>query len=104
MEQQNTRMQIEDIPFDQLEKAGVDKGFIDRMETRERIDFLNGFRWDKLYTIHANINGEDYKIPAKLRLQQDEDGKVNVKVHPIQRLYIPDEYLGHQFTKAVRFS
>lgn len=44
MEQQNTRMQIEDIPFDQLEKAGVDKGFIDRMETRERIDFLNGFR------------------------------------------------------------
>ena len=99
MEQQNTRMQIADIPFDKLEKAGVDKGFIDRMETRERNDFLNGFRSDKLYTIDAKIGGEDYKIPAKLRLQQGEDGNVNVKVHPIQRLYIPDEYLGHQFTK-----
>lgn len=99
MEQQHTRMQIEDIPFSKLEKTGVDKSFIDRMEARERIDFLNGFRSDKLYTINAKINGENYKIPAKLRLQQSEDGKVNVKVHPIQRLYIPDEYLGHQFTK-----
>ena len=99
MEQQNTRMQIADIPFDKLEKAEVDKGFIDRMETRERNDFLNGFRSDKLYTINATIGGEDYKIPAELRLQQGEDGNVNVKVHPIQRLYIPDEYLGHKFSK-----
>ena len=99
MEQQNTRMKVDDIPFDKLEKAGVDRNFVDRMDSRELNDFLNGFRSDKLYTINAKINGEDHKIPAKLRLHQGEDGKVDVKVHPIQRLYIPDEYLGHKFTK-----
>ena len=99
MEQQNTRMKVEDIPFDKLEKAGVNKDFVKNMEQRELTDFLNGFRSDKLYTINANINGEDYRIPAKLRLHQGEDGKVDVKVHPIQRLFVPDEYLGHKFTK-----
>jgi hypothetical protein len=98
-QQQKTRMKIEDIPFDKLEKAGVHKDFVKNMEQRELNDFLNGFRSDKLYTINAKINGEDYKIPAKLRLHQGEDGKVDVKVHPIQRLFVPDEYLGHKFTK-----
>ncbi len=97
--EQNTRMKVEDIPFDKLEKAGINRSFVDRMEKRELTDFLNGFRSDKLYTINARINDQDYKIPAKIRLQQDQDGKVDVKVHPIQRLYIPDEYLGHKFTK-----
>jgi hypothetical protein len=32
-------------------------------------------------------------------LQKQEDGSVNVKVHPIKRLHIPDEYMGHKFTK-----
>jgi len=99
MEQQNTRMNMADIPFEKLEKAGIDRDFVSRMESRELNDFLNGFRSDKLYTINARINNQDYKIPAKIRLQQGEDGKVDVKVHPIQRLYIPDEYLGHKFTK-----
>lgn len=97
--EQNTRMKIEDIPFDKLEKAGIDKEFVNRMEGRELNDFLNGFRSEKLYTVKARINDEDYKIPAKIRLQKQDDGSVNVKVHPIQRLYIPDEYLGHKFTK-----
>ena len=99
MEQQNTRMNMADIPFERLEKAGIDRNFVSRMESRELTDFLNGFRSDKLYTINARINDQDYKIPAKIRLQQGEDGNVNVKIHPIQRLYIPDEYLGHKFTK-----
>ncbi|MCW0481362.1 DUF3945 domain-containing protein [Gaoshiqia sediminis] len=99
MEQQNTRIKVEDIPFDKLEKAGVNRDFVKNMDQRELTDFLNGFRSDKLYTINAKINGEDYKIPAKLRLHQGEDGKVDVKVHPIQRLFVPDEYLGHKFTK-----
>jgi hypothetical protein len=97
--EQNTRMKVEDIPFDKLEKGGINRSFVDRMEKRELTDFLNGFRSDKLYTINARINDQDYKIPAKIRLQQGEDGKVDVKVHPVQRLYIPDEYLGHKFTK-----
>ena len=97
--EQNTRMNIEDIPFDKLEKAGIDRNFVSRMESRELNDFLNGFRSDKLYTINARINAQDYKIPAKLRLQKSEDGNVDVKVHPIQRLYVPEEYLGHKFTK-----
>ena len=98
MEQQNTRMNMADIPFEKLEKAGIDRNFVSRMESRELTDFLNGFRSDKLYTINARINDQDYKIPAKIRLQQGEDGKVDVKVHPIQRLFVP-EYLGHKFTK-----
>ncbi|WP_442913408.1 DUF3945 domain-containing protein [Labilibaculum sp. K2S] len=32
-------------------------------------------------------------------MQKEEDGSVKVKVHPIQRLHIPDEYLRHKFTK-----
>lgn len=92
-------MKVEDIPFGKLEKVGIDRNFVSRMESRELNDFLNGFRSDKLYTVNARINDEDYKIPAKIRLHQQEDGSVNVKVHPIQRLNIPDEYLGHKFTK-----
>ncbi|TDO05386.1 DUF3945 domain-containing protein [Sunxiuqinia elliptica] len=99
MEQQSTRMNMADIPFEKLEKAGIDRNFVSRMESRELTDFLNGFRSDKLYTINARINDQDYKIPAKIRLQQGEDGKVDVKVHPIQRLFVPDEYVGHKFTK-----
>jgi hypothetical protein len=81
------------------QKAGGHNDFVKNMEKRELTDFLNGFRSEKLYTIDALINDQDYKIPAKIRLQQDQDGKVDVKVHPVQRLYIPDEYLGHKFTK-----
>ncbi|MBI9058355.1 MAG: DUF3945 domain-containing protein [Labilibaculum sp.] len=97
--EQTTRMTKEEIPFEKLEKAGIKKDFVDRMESQELKDFLNGFRSAKLYTINAKINDEQYRIPTKIRLQKEEDGSVKVKVHPIQRLHIPDEYLGHKFTK-----
>lgn len=99
MMEQTTRMTKEEIPFEKLEKAGIKKDFVDRMESQELKDFLNGFRSAKLYTINAKINDEQYRIPTKIRLQKEEDGSVKVKVHPIQRLHIPDEYLGHKFTK-----
>jgi len=79
---------MEDIPFEKLE-----------MESQELKDFLNGFRSDKLYTVNAKINNEEYRIPAKIRLQQNENGSVDVKMHPIQRLFVPDEFMGHKFTK-----
>jgi len=97
-------MKVEEIPFDKLENAGIGRDFVTRMDNRELTDFLNGFRSQKLYTVNARINEEDYKIPAKLRLQRQEDGSVEVRVHPIQRLSIPDEYLGHQFTKEDKAS
>ena len=97
--EQSTRISMEDIPFEKLEKVGINKDFVNHMESRELQDFLNGFRSAKLYTVNAKINDEQYRIPAKIRLQKQEDGTVNVKVHPIQRLHIPDEYLGHKFTK-----
>jgi hypothetical protein len=97
--EQKTRMTIEEVPLDKLEKAGVDRSFISKMEPKELSDFLNGFRSEKLYTVNARINDEEHRIPAKLRLQKEEDGSVSVKVHPIQRLSIPDEYMGHTFTK-----
>jgi hypothetical protein len=90
---------MEDIPFDKLEKAGTNRDFVTRMESHELKDFLNGFRSDKLYTVNAKINNEEYRIPAKIRLQQKEDGSVDVKAHPIQRLFVPDEFMGHKFTK-----
>ena len=97
--EQKTRMSMDQIPFDKLEKVGIDRNFTGKMEPKELNDFLNGFRSDKLYTVNAKINGEDYKIPAKIRLQSNVDGSVDIKVHPIQRLNIPDEYLGHKFSK-----
>lgn len=97
--EQKTRMTIEEVPFDKLEKAGIDRNFVSRMEPKELTDFLNGFRSEKLYTVNARINDEEHRIPAKLRLQKEEDGSVSVKVHPIQRLSIPDEYMGHTFNK-----
>jgi hypothetical protein len=99
MEQQKTRMSMDQIPFDKLEKVGIKSDLIQKMEKQEMTDFLNGFRSDKLYTVNAKINGEDYRIPAKIRLQSNEDGSVGIKVHPIQRLNVPDEYMGHKFTK-----
>ena len=97
--EQSTRIRMEDIPFDKLEKVGINRDFVSHMESNELKDFLNGFRSEKLYTVNAKINDQDYRIPAKIRLQQQGDGSVNVKVHPIQRLYVPDEYMGHKFTK-----
>lgn len=97
--EQKTRMSMDQVPFDKLEKAGIKRDLIEKMEKREMTDFLNGFRSDKLYTVNATINGEDYKIPAKIRLQSKDDGSVDIRVHPIQRLNVPDEYMGHKFTK-----
>ena len=97
--EQRTRIRMEDIPFDKLEKVGINRDFVSHMESNELKDFLNGFRSGKLYTVNAKINDQEYRIPAKIRLQQQDDGSVNVKVHPIQRLYVPDEYMGHKFTK-----
>ena len=102
--EQTTRMTKEEIPFEKLEKAGIKKDFVDRMESQELKDFLNGFRSAKLYTINAKINDEQYRIPTKIRLQKEEDGSVKVKVHPIQRLHIPDEYLGHKFSREEKMA
>lgn len=97
--EQSTRIKKDEIPFDKLEKVGVKKDFVNHMEDNELKDFLNGFRSQKLYTINAKINDEQFRIPAKLRLQKLDNGSVDVKIHPIQRLHIPDEYMGHKFTK-----
>ena len=97
--EQKTRMSMDQIPFEKLEKVGINRDLIQKMEKQEMTDFLNGFRSEKLYTVNAKINGEDYKIPAKIRLQNKEDGSVDIKVHPIQRLNVPDEYMGHKFSK-----
>ena len=92
-------MTMDQVPFDKLEKVGINRSLIEKMEQKEKTDFLNGFRSDKLYTVNARIGNEDYRIPAKIRLQSKEDGSVDIKIHPIQRLNVPDEYMGHKFTK-----
>jgi len=97
--EQNTRMSMDQIPFDKLEKVGIKRDLIEKMEKREMTDFLNGYRSDKLYTVNAKVGDQDYKIPAKVRLQSKEDGSVDIRLHPIQRLNVPDEYLGHKFSK-----
>lgn len=97
--EQSTRLSMDQVPFDKLEQAGIKRDLIEKMEKREMTDFLNGFRSDKLYTVNARINDQDYKIPAKIRLQSKDDGTVDIRVHPIQRLNVPDEYMGHKFTK-----
>jgi hypothetical protein len=99
MEQQSTRMSMDQIPFDKLEKVGIKADLIKQMEKQEMTDFLNGFRSDKLYTVNARIGNEEYKIPAKIRLHSKDDGSVDIKIHPIQRLNVPDEYMGHKFSK-----
>ena len=97
--EQTTWIKKDEIPLEKLEKVGIKRDFVGQMESQELKDFLNGFRSQKLYTVNARINDEDFRIPAKIRLQKQEDGSVNVKVHPIQRLHIPDEYMGHKFSK-----
>lgn len=100
--EQSTRIKKEEIPYAKLEKVGVNKDFINRMDENELRDFLNGFRSQKLYTINATVNDQQMRIPAKLRLKKEDDGSVNVKIHPIQRLQIPEEYMGHKFTQDER--
>lgn len=100
--EQRTRIKKEEIPYAKLEKVGVNKDFVNRMDENELRDFLNGFRSQKLYTINATINDQQMRIPAKLRLKKEEDGTVSVKIHPIQRLSIPEEYMGHKFTQEER--
>lgn len=41
--EQNTRYKLEDVPLDKLEKAGIKKDFLEKMDKRELNDFLNGF-------------------------------------------------------------
>ena len=97
--EQSTWIKKEEIPLEKLEKVGIKRDFVGQMESQELKDFLNGFRSQKLYTVNARINDEDFRIPAKIRLQKQEDGTVDVKIHPIQRLHIPDEYMGYKFSK-----
>lgn len=97
--EQTTWIKKDEIPLEKLEKVGIKKDFVGQMESQELKDFLNGFRSQKLYTVNARINDEDFRIPAKLCLQRQEDGTVNAKIHPIQRLQIPDEYMGYKFSK-----
>ena len=97
--EQTTRINKEEIPFEKLEQVGIKRDFVDRMESQELKDFLNGFRSAKLYTVNAKINDENFRIPTKIRLQKLENGSVNIKVHPIQRLHIPEEYMQHKFSK-----
>jgi hypothetical protein len=97
--EQSTWIKKEEIPLEKLEKVGIKRDFVGQMESQELKDFLNGFRSQKLYTVNARINDEDFRIPAKIRLQKQEDGSVNVRIHPIQRLHIPDEYMGYKFSK-----
>lgn len=97
--EQSTWIKKEQIPLEKLEKVGIKRDFVGQMESQELKDFLNGFRSQKLYTVNARINDEDFRIPAKIRLQKQEDGSVNVRIHPIQRLQIPDEYMGYKFSK-----
>jgi len=99
--EQKTRYQLEEVPLAKLEKIGIKKDFITKMEQKELSDFLNGFRSQKLYTINAKINDESYRIPAKIRLQKEE-GEMKVRIHPIQRLHIPDSFMGHSFSKEER--
>ena len=42
--EQNTRIKKDEIPFNKLEKVGVNKDFINHMDENELRDFLNGFR------------------------------------------------------------
>lgn len=102
--EQTTRISKDEIPFEKLEKVGIKRDFVDRMESQELKDFLNGFRSKKLYTINAKINNESFRIPTKIRLQKLEDGSMNIKVHPIQRLHIPEEYMQHKFTKEEKMA
>jgi len=97
--EQNTRIRMEDIPFESLERVDISRDFTTHMEDRELNDFLHGFRSNKLYTITTMINDERYRIPAKIRLQQMEDGSVSVRVHPLQRLMVPDEFMGHRVSR-----
>lgn len=99
----NTRYKLEEVPLNKLEKAGVSRDFISKMEQKELNDFLNGFRSQKLYTVNAKINDESYRIPAKIRLQKEE-GEMKVRIHPIQRLHIPDSFMGHTFSKEEKSS
>ena len=96
--EQKTRYGLDEVPMAKLEKMGIKRDFIDKMEQKELNDFLNGFRSQKLYTISAKINEENYRIPAKIRLQREE-GEIKVRIHPIQRLHIPDNFMGHAFSK-----
>lgn len=96
--EQKTRYRLDEVPLEKLEKMGIKRDFIDKMEKKELNDFLNGFRSQKLYTVSAKINDESYRIPAKIRLQKEGD-EVKVRMHPIQRLHIPDSFMGHTFTK-----
>ncbi|WP_430815915.1 DUF3945 domain-containing protein [Carboxylicivirga sp. RSCT41] len=98
MMEQKTRYGLDEVPMDKLEKMGVKRDFIEKMDQKELSDFLNGFRSQKLYTVRAKINEENYRIPAKIRLQREE-GEIKVRIHPIQRLHIPDSYMGHSFSK-----
>jgi hypothetical protein len=97
--EQSTWIKKEQIPLEKLEKVGIKGDFVGKMKSQELKDFLNGFRSQKLYTVNARINDEDFRIPAKIRLQKQEDGSVNVRIHPIQRLQIPEEYMGYKFSK-----
>ncbi|WP_412468696.1 DUF3945 domain-containing protein [Pedobacter sp. KLB.chiD] len=98
--QQNNsfRFSPEEIDWQRLASWGVTK---DQLEKKNQLEILlKGFRTSELIPINLKVGSDTLRCDARLSLQRDENGNVNMSYHGIRKERNLDfPYLGHQFTE-----
>lgn len=86
-----------DIDWNQLEKIGVTRDTLVKTKSLEAM--LNYKKSPGLISIDANFEGISFKSQAKLAFKKDEDGKIKLAIHAIQKTpNLNKPFFGNYFT------
>jgi hypothetical protein len=74
-----------DIPYDQLEKLGLEKSAILDLDKDSLLRLLSGSRTNVLDLKGLDRDNNPFDFKAKISLYRDSEGAVNVMIHPVRK-------------------
>lgn len=84
MEEKNT-LQIQDLPYRQLEGLGLDREALRSLPQEVTIPLRNGAVTPVIRGMLKTSNGNLYQIPLKLQVVRDENGQPQLMTYPLRR-------------------
>ncbi|CAH0195038.1 DUF3945 domain-containing protein [Chryseobacterium sp. Bi04] len=96
-ENQEYRFQPEQIDWKTMEKFGLNKEKLEKMNAMDSL--LRGFKTNTLIPITINLGTAVSKMDVRLSLQTGDTGQVAVHLHGIRKEpNLNNKFLGHQFS------
>ena len=74
-----------DIPYNQLERLGLEKSAILDLDKDSLLRLLSGSRTNVLSLKGFDRDNDPFDIKAKISLYRDSEGAVNVMIHPVRK-------------------